>query len=72
MLHHTSAHCTCKIPAVRQVLQEVQLSFYRTVFPLKILKTSYGVMRLTTENEQFEHLNKAEVQAKPVTKFIDP
>ncbi len=29
-------------------------------------------MRLTTENEQFEHLNKAEVQAKPVTKFIDP
>jgi hypothetical protein len=31
-----------------------------------VFKTSY------TENEQFEHLNKAEIQAEPVAKFIDP
>jgi hypothetical protein len=45
-------------------------SIKSTVFPLQIIKTSNGVMRLTTEDEQFEHLNRAEVQAKPVAKFI--
>ncbi len=44
MLHHTSAHCTCKIRAVRQVSEEVQLILLKDSIPTAntVFKTSYG------------------------------